>query len=131
MSKKPTVFVIYYSMYGHIQKMAREVVKGLEKSGVNAQLFQVAETLPQEVLTKMHAPPKASDVPEIQAAQLTDADGILFGLPTRFGMVPAQMKSFFDSCGQLWLSGALYGKFVGTFFSTGTLGAGQETTAMS
>jgi NAD(P)H dehydrogenase (quinone) len=126
-----TVFVVYYSMYGHVEKLAREVVKGLEKSGVNAKLYQAAETLPQEVLTKMHAPPKASDVPYLQISDLVNADGILFGLPTRFGMVPAQMKAVFDSCGQLWLSGALYGKFVGTFFSTGSLGAGQETTAMS
>lgn len=65
------------------------------------------ETLPQEVLEKMHAPPKASDVPIIQSAQLKEADGILFGFPTRFGMVPAQMKAFFDSCGQLWMGSAL------------------------
>lgn len=77
----------------------------------------------------MHAPPKASDVPIITPDELAKADGILFGIPTRFGMLPAQMKAFFDSCGKLWYSGALKNKFVGTFFSTGVLGAGQETTA--
>ena len=93
---------------------------------VNAKLFQIAETLPQEVLEKMHAPPKAADVPIITPDELAKADGILFGIPTRcstfaiikllhklifnqnrFGMIPAQMKAFFDSCGQLWMSGAL------------------------
>jgi NAD(P)H dehydrogenase (quinone) len=75
---------------------------------VNAKLFQVAETLPNEILEKMHAPPKASDVPIIQASQLAEADGILFGMPTRFGMAPAQMKSLFDACGQLWMKGQLF-----------------------
>ena len=95
MSKKPTVFVIYYSTYGHILKMAKEVVKGLERSGVNAKLFQVAETLPNEVLEKMHAPPKAADVPVINAAQLTEADGFLFGMPTRFGASTSANESVF------------------------------------
>ena len=74
---------------------------------VNAKLYQVAETLPKEVLEKMHAPPKASDVPVITTADLPRADGFLFGIPTRFGMVPAQVKAFFDACGQLWMTGAL------------------------
>jgi NAD(P)H-dependent FMN reductase len=104
----PSVYVIYYSTWGHVQTMAHEVVKGLVASGVNAKLFQVRETLPQDVLEKMHAPPKAEDVPYISAADLVAADGFLFGMPTRFGGVPAQMKSFFDSCGQLWFQGALY-----------------------
>lgn len=80
MSKKPTVFVIYYSMYGHVQTMAREIIKGLEANGVNAKLFQIAETLPQEVLTKMHAPAKATDVPVINVKELAEADGVFFYL---------------------------------------------------
>ena len=55
----------------------------------------------------MHAPPKAADVPVITPDDLKHADGILFGIPTRFGMVPAQIKAFFDACGQLWMTGAL------------------------
>ena len=82
-------------------------VKGLEKSGVTAKLFQVAETLPAEVLEKMHAPPKSDDVPIVTALDLPKADGILFGIPTRFGMVPAQMKTLMDSCGKLWTAGQL------------------------
>ena len=127
----PTVYVVYYSMYGHVKTLAKEVMAGLQKSGVNAKLFQVAETLPKEVLEKMHAAPKDADVPVITTAQLAEADGVLFGIPTRFGTVPAQVKALFDSCGQLWFTGALYGKFAGTFFSTSSLGGGQETTALS
>ena len=74
-NNKPTVFVIYYSMYGHVQTLAREIIKGLNVVGINAKLYQIAETLPQEVLGKMHAPPKATDVPVITAADLANADG--------------------------------------------------------
>lgn len=106
-AKVPVVYVIYYSTYGHIEKLARAAIKGLEAAGVQAKLFQVAETLPQEVLEKMHAPPKAADVPVITVDQLAEADGFLFGVPTRFGTVPTQIKSLFDACGKLWMSGAL------------------------
>ncbi len=75
MSKKPTVYVIYYSLYGHVRKMAQEVIKGLEKSGVNAKLFQIPETLSQEALTGLHAAPADKDVPVIKVDQLAEADG--------------------------------------------------------
>ena len=75
--RQPVVYVIYYSTYGHIEKLARHVTKGLESSGVTAKLYQVAETLPKEVLEKMHAPPKPEDVPVISVDQLPEADGIL------------------------------------------------------
>ena len=74
-------------------------------------MFQVRETLSDDVLKKMKAPPKDETVPIITADQLPEADGILFGMPTRFGMVPAQMKALFDSCGQLWLHGKLFKNF--------------------
>jgi len=131
MSKVATVYVIYYSTHGHIEKLARKVVTGLEKAGVNAKLFQVAETLSEDVLQKMHAAPKATDVPVITPDQLAEADGFLFGVPTRFGTVPSQIKALFDGCGKLWMTGALYGKFAGVFFSTGSQASGQETTALS
>ena len=98
---------------------------------MTAKLYQVAETLPSEVLEKMSAPQKASDVPIIKAEDLKQADGFLFGFPTRFGLVPAQMKTFWDSCGQLWMAGALSNKFYGLFFSTNSPNGGQETTAMT
>jgi NAD(P)H dehydrogenase (quinone) len=88
------------------------------------------ETLSDEVLTKMHAPPK-QDVPIITVDELKEADAILWGIPTRFGTMPAQIKSFLDATGQLWQSGALAGKFTGTFFSTASQHGGQETTAFT
>lgn len=129
--RKPKIFVIYYSMHGHIEKMARHVLKGLERSGVEAKLFQVAETLSAEVLQKMHAGPKAADVPVITADQLSEADGFLFGVPTRFGSIPTQVRALLDQTGSHWLKGTLQGKFAGIFYSTGSLGGGQETTALT
>jgi NAD(P)H dehydrogenase (quinone) len=88
----------------------------------------VPETLPQEVLLKMGAPPK-SEVPIITPAQLAEADGLLFGFPTRYGMMCAQFKAFLDATGGLWRTQALAGKPAGIFVSTGSQGGGQETTA--
>lgn len=86
------------------------------------------ETLPHEVLSKMYAPPK-SEVPLIEAKDLVEADGLLFGFPTRYGMMSAQFKSFLDSTGGLWRTQSLAGKPAGIFISTGSQGGGQETTA--
>ncbi|ORY94823.1 NAD(P)H:quinone oxidoreductase, type IV [Syncephalastrum racemosum] len=124
------VYIIIYTLYHHIYTLAKDVQKGLEASGVEAKIFQVPETLPEEVLTKMHAPPKP-DVPIITVDDLKEADGFLFGIPTRFGIMPAQMKAFLDATGGLWASGGLAGKFAGTFFSTASQHGGQETTAFT
>lgn len=87
------------------------------------------ETLPDRVLEKMKAPPKANNVPEIRPEQLVEADGFLFGSPSRFGMMAAQVKAFFDSTNDLWATQALAGKPAGVFWSTGFHGGGQELTA--
>lgn len=91
---------------------------------------RIAETLPQEVLTKMHAPAKP-DYPVIAPADLVNYDAFLFGIPTRYGNFPAQWKAFWDATGGLWSTGALHGKYAGVFVSTGTPGGGQEQTAAS
>jgi NAD(P)H dehydrogenase (quinone) len=131
-SNKPKVLIIYYSTYGHIKKLADHVKKGLEKSGsCDVELFQVPETLSEDILKKMGAPPKPND-PVLTFEnhdKLVNADGLIFGFPTRFGAVCAQMKAFFDSLGHLWQKGSLNGKLASFFFSTGTQGGGQETTA--
>jgi len=125
------IYIVYYSMYGHVRTLAQAIKKGAEKiPGVTITLYQVAETLPQEVLEKMHAAPKSDD-PIITAADLAKADGIIFGTPTRFGMACAQMKALLDATGGLWMSGGLQGKTAGVFFSTGTQAGGQETTALT
>ncbi|XP_078175756.1 putative NAD(P)H dehydrogenase (quinone) FQR1-like 1 [Carex rostrata] len=125
------VYIVYYSMYGHVAKLAQEIQKGASSvEGVEAKLFQVPETLPAEVLGKMGAPPK-TEVPTITPSELTEADGIIFGFPTRFGMMAAQMKAFFDSTGGLWRGQELAGKPAGIFYSTGSQGGGQETTPLT
>lgn len=86
------------------------------------------ETLPHEVLVKMGAPPK-SEVPILNPKDLPDADGFLFGFPTRYGMMAAQFKSFLDATGGLWRTQSLAGKPAGIFISTGSQNGGQETTA--
>ncbi|CAO3642791.1 unnamed protein product [Cunninghamella blakesleeana] len=122
------VAIVIYSLYHHIYTLAQSVQEGLKEAGVDAQIYQVPETLSDEILTKMHAPAKP-DVPIVTHDDLIEADGFLFGIPTRFGTMPAQFKAFLDSTGGLWASGKLAGKFGGIFFSTGSQHGGQETTA--
>ncbi|XP_020594887.1 probable NAD(P)H dehydrogenase (quinone) FQR1-like 1 [Phalaenopsis equestris] len=125
------IYIVYYSMYGHVEKLAQEILKGASSvEGVEVKLWQVSETLPEEILAKMHAPPKG-DAPIITASELAEADGVLFGFPTRFGMMAAQFKAFFDSTGGLWRTQQLAGKPAGIFFSTASQGGGQETTALT
>lgn len=125
------VYIVYYSMYGHVESLAQEIKKGADSvEGVEATLWQVPETLPEDVLQKMSAPAK-SEVPIIEPAQLAGADGLIFGFPTRFGMMAAQFKAFLDATGGLWRSQLLAGKPAGIFYSTGSQGGGQETTALT
>jgi len=126
------VYIVFYSMYGHIYKMAQAVEAGAKSApDTEVSLFQVKETLPDEVLTKMGAldAKKAwAQVPTIQPAQLADADAIIFGIPTRFGLVVSPMQTLFDATGQLWAQGKLVGKVGSVFASTATQHGGQETT---
>lgn len=115
--QRPVVFVIYYSTYGHVAKLASSIRTGIERAGCECRVFQVSETLPEEVLKKMHAPSKDQRVPIIRADQLAEADGFLFGMPTRFGSVPTQMKNLFDACGKHWQSDTLIGKPVNVICS--------------
>lgn len=124
------IAIIYYSTYGHIATMAEAVKKGVEAGGATCDIFQVPETLSDEILGKMGGPPK-KDHPVISAKDMPAYDGFIFGLSGRFGAMPAQMKSFMDSCGSLWQGGNLVGKSAGTFTSVGTMGGGQETVNVS
>ncbi|OJK00412.1 hypothetical protein ASPACDRAFT_1880755 [Aspergillus aculeatus ATCC 16872] len=128
----PRIAIVYYSMYGHIEKLAQAELKGIQSAGGTADLYQIKETLPDEVLAKMHAPPKSTSVPVIEKPeQLLDYDAALFGIPTRYGNFPAQFKAFWDRTGSIWATGGFYGKYAGLFVSTGTLGGGQESTAIA
>jgi NAD(P)H dehydrogenase (quinone) len=126
----PKVAIIIYTLYGHIAALAEAEKKGIEQAGGHADIFQVPETLPEAVLTKMHAPPKP-DYPIASNDTLREYDAFLFGLPTRYGNQSAQVRTFWDATGGLWASGALFGKAAGVFVSTGTAGGGQEVTALN
>ncbi|EPE03126.1 nadh-quinone oxidoreductase [Ophiostoma piceae UAMH 11346] len=128
----PKIAIVYYSMYGHIRKLAEAEKAGIEKAGGTADLYQVEETLAADVLAKMHAPEKPTDVPVLtDPTTLLQYDAFLFGIPTRYGNFPAQWKAFWDKTGGIWATGGYAGKYAGLFISTGTLGGGQETTAIS
>ena len=129
------VQVVFYSMYGHVYRMAEAVVEGAKQvPGAEVSLYQVPELLPDDVLEKYGAKgAKAAfaKVPVAKPEQLADADAILFGTPTRFGNMAAQMRFFLDQTAPLWRKGALVGKVGSVFASTGTQHGGQETTITS
>ena len=119
-------------MYGHVKTLAEAEAKGIKEAGGSCDMYQVEETLPEEVLTKMHAPPKDSNIPTLTDPKtLEQYDGILFGIPTRYGNFPAQFKAFWDKTGGQWQTGAFWGKYAGVFITTASQGGGQESTAMA
>ncbi|RCV91523.1 NAD(P)H:quinone oxidoreductase [Billgrantia montanilacus] len=123
------VLVLYHSMYGHIDTMARAVAEGARKiDGVEVDIKRVPETMDAETYAK--AGGKEFNTPEASPDQLTDYDAVIFGTPTRFGNMSGQMRTFFDQTGGLWANGGLRGKVASVFTSTGT-GGGQETTITS
>ncbi len=129
------VLVVYYSLYGHVYRMAQAVAEGAkEVSGVEAEIRRVPETLPDEVIEKMgavEAQKSLIQVPVCTTDDLVAADAIVFGTPTRFGNMCGQMRQFLDATGKLWLQGALIGKVGSVFASTATQHGGQESTILS
>lgn len=128
------LLVVFYSTYGHIYQMAQAAAEGARSAGAEVHIKRVAETLPEEVLAKMgalEAQKAFQDIPIAQPEELAEYDAIIFGAPTRFGMMPAQMKAFLDATGGLWAKGALIGKPGAVFTSTATQHGGQEATILS
>ncbi|HME11436.1 MAG TPA: NAD(P)H:quinone oxidoreductase [Candidatus Acidoferrum sp.] len=129
------VNVIFYSMYGHIYKMAEAVAEGAKSvAGTEVKVLQVAETIPDEVLEKYGAKAARASfatVPTATLNDLTEPQAIIFGTPTRFGNMAGQMRNFLDQTGQIWFSGGLVGKVGSVFASTATQHGGQETTITS
>jgi len=127
--------VIFHSLYGHTYQLAEALAEGARSvPNTEVQLLQVTETLPDSVLEKMGAIESKktfAHLPVATPADLTDADGLLFGSGTRFGSASAQLQAFFDSTGGLWQNGSLVGKPAGVFVSTGTQHGGQETTLVN
>ena len=129
------VHVIFYSMYGHIYRMAEAVAEGARQvQGAEVLLLQVPELVPEAALEKSGAKMAREKFAHVSVAKvelLREADAIIFGTPTRFGNMCAQMRNFLDQTGGLWLKGALVGKVASVFASTGTQHGGQETTITS
>jgi NAD(P)H dehydrogenase (quinone) len=129
------VQVVFYSMYGHVWRLAEAVAEGArEVPGAAVKLFQVAELAPPDVLEKSGAKAARAAFAHVPLAAVEDlaaADAILFGTPTRFGNMCAQMRNFLDQTGALWMKGALVGKVAGVFTSTASQHGGQETTITS
>lgn len=124
------VLVLYYSMYGHVETMAKAMVEGARAvAGVEVTLKRVPELVPEEVARK-HGAKVDQAAPIASPKELGDYDAIIFGTPTRFGNMAAQMRNFLDQTGSLWVSGALVGKVASVFASTGT-GGGNEATLLT
>jgi NAD(P)H dehydrogenase (quinone) len=129
------VLIVYYSMYGHIHKMAEAVKKGAQEvSGAVVDMCRVPETLPENVLKDMgalDAQKSFAHIPVCKVEDLISADAIIFGTPTRFGNMCGQMRQFLDATGGLWAKGALVGKVGSVFTSSATQHGGQESTILS
>jgi NAD(P)H dehydrogenase (quinone) len=127
--------VVFYSMYSHVYRLAEAVAAGArEVADTEVSLYQVPELVPDEILEKSGAKAARAafaHVPVARPEQLPDADAIIFGTPTRFGNMCAQMRNFLDQTGGLWMKGALIGKVGSVFTSTATQHGGQETTITS
>lgn len=125
------VLVLYYSSYGHIETMAHAVAEGAKSvAGTEVHVKRVPELVPADVAKAHHFKVEQS-APVADPHELADYDAIIFGTPTRFGMMAAQMKNFLDQTGGLWAQGKLIGKVGGVFTSTATQHGGQEGTLLS
>jgi NAD(P)H dehydrogenase (quinone) len=124
------VLVLYYSSYGHVETMALAVAEGARSAGATAEVKRVPETAPADVAKAAHFK-LDQKAPIAVIDELADYDAIIVGCPTRFGRMCAQMATFLDQAGGLWMRGALNGKVGGAFTSTATQHGGQEVTLFS
>jgi NAD(P)H dehydrogenase (quinone) len=124
------VLVLYYSSYGHIETMAQAVAEGARSAGAEVAIKRVPELVPEAVAKASHFKVDQA-APVATVDELSDYDAIIFGVPTRFGNMAAQMKNFLDQTGGLWLAGKLVGKVGSVFASTATQHGGQESTILS
>lgn len=125
------ILVVYYSMYGHVERMAYAVAEGVDSvDGCQATVKRVHELIPEDVARKSGVKLE-QDAPFVTVDELPQYDGIIFGSPTRYGNACAQIRNFIDQTGGLWLKGRLEGKAGSVFTSTNTQHGGQETTCTS
>ncbi|WP_027135544.1 NAD(P)H:quinone oxidoreductase [Geminicoccus roseus] len=125
------ILVLYYSSWGHVEQMAYAAAEGARSvAGTEVVVKRVPELVPEEVQQKAHYKTD-QPAPIAQPAELADYDAVIFGTPTRYGNMCAQMKNFLDQTGGLWAQGKLVGKVGSVFTSTATQHGGQETTITS
>ena len=128
------VLIVFYSMYGHVYQMAEAEAEGAGTvPGAEVTIRRIAETLPAKVLSAMgavEAQKAFSHIPVCTLEELEGSDAVIFGSPTRFGSVAAQMRQFMDATGGLWAKGSLVGKVGGVFTSSATQHGGQESTVL-
>ena len=125
------VLVLYYSSYGHVETMAKAVAEGAAGvAGTDVTVKRVPELMPEDVARNAGVK-LDQEAPIAKPEELADYDAIVFGTPTRFGNMAAQMRNFLDQTGGLWMKGALIGKVGSAFVSTATQHGGQETTLTS
>lgn len=124
------VLVLYYSSYGHIETMAKAVAEGARSTGADAVVKRVPELVPAEAAAKAGFK-LDQEAPVASVDELADYDAIIFGTPTRFGNMAAQMRNFLDQTGGLWAKGALIGKVGSVFTSSATQHGGQESTILT
>jgi NAD(P)H dehydrogenase (quinone) len=130
------ILIVYYSTYGNVYKMSREVAAGVRQApGAEPVVRTVPELVPEPVLREhpemQRGRQMQKDVPLVTLDDFREAAGVVFGTPTRFGNVSAQLKNQIDQLSPLWVKGELEGKPAGIFVSTGTSHGGQETTALT
>lgn len=124
------VLVLYYSTYGHIETLAYAVAEGAASEGAEAVVKRVPETVPEEIARNAHFK-LDQKAPIATVEELADYDAIIFGAPTRFGVVASQLRAFIDQTGGLWAKGALIGKVGAVFTSSATQHGGQESTILT
>jgi NAD(P)H dehydrogenase (quinone) len=124
------VLILYYSAYGHMERMAQAVAEGVREAGAQADIKRVPELVPQDV-AKQSGYKLDQAAPIATVAELPDYDAIIFGSGTRFGVMTSQMRNFLDQTGPLWMKGALVGKVGSVFTGSGTQHGGQESTILS
>ncbi len=125
------ILVVYYSMYGHVETMANAIAEGVRTvDGAEVTVKRVPELMPEDVARKAGAK-LDQPAPEASPSELADYDAVIFGTPTRFGNMCAQMRNFLDQTGKQWAEGSLIGKVGSVFTSTATQHGGQETTITS
>ena len=126
----PKVLVLYYSSYGHIEKMAEAVAEGARSAGARGDIKRVPETVPEAIAKSAHFKLN-QPAPVATVAELENYDAIVVGTGTRFGRMSSQMAAFLDQAGGLWAKGALHGKIGAAFASSATQHGGQEMTLFS